>query len=226
MKIKIFLTALLLAVSLITLSSCKHEHEFKDWKIITPSTCTSDGMRMGTCECGATDEQIISAAHTWEKDIPCGAEQGCTVCNETRINPQKHVAVYPSNNCKFCGQAKIDIVKPELPLTVHWRDYKGNIKESFKVTEVNFSSTSEGIVVSWGGEKVLGLPGGESTIYVISYKLYDAEGYLIESDLAYTPGMREGDKVRGQTFTLKGVSEWEKYVLEIRDVIEKAPGTN
>ncbi len=228
MKFKYLLISLLIAISLIILVSCKHEHEFESWTTTKAATCTENGTQEGICEkCGEKDVQEIPASHIWEKGVECGAEQRCTRCDATRTNPAKHILNYSTNTCKNCNKPKVSIKFPELPLTVHRYDSNGNIKETFDVTSLEYELTANGVTIFWGGEKVAGANNNTvSTETYIYFKLYDADSYVIESGFSNTPSIGAGEKVRNQSFVLTKIRDWEEYSLEIKSVSEKEPGTN
>ena len=67
-------------------------HDWGDWIIITPATCTKNGEKMRTCNaCGETEKEIVPAAHTWGEMVtitaPTCTEEGtqkrlCEVCGK------------------------------------------------------------------------------------------------------------------------------------------------
>lgn len=55
-----------------------HVHSFGEWEITTPATCTEAGEKTRTCECGATETEVIPATgHHYEDGVcvDCGAEE-------------------------------------------------------------------------------------------------------------------------------------------------------
>ncbi|MBO5715661.1 MAG: leucine-rich repeat domain-containing protein [Clostridia bacterium] len=69
-----------------------HTHNWSDYVTKTEPTCTSEGMDIRTCNCGAIDEKIISAKdHSFDEwkitlESKCGVEgtesRTCLICNE------------------------------------------------------------------------------------------------------------------------------------------------
>ena len=52
------------------------QHEWGEWEVVTPATCTEDGERSRTCSiCQTVETEAIPAAHTWDAE-----GQYCTVC--------------------------------------------------------------------------------------------------------------------------------------------------
>ena len=67
-------------------------HDWGDWIIITPATCTKNGEKMRTCNaCGETEKEIVPAAHTWDEMVTITAPT-CTV-----EGTQKRL-------CEVCGK--------------------------------------------------------------------------------------------------------------------------
>lgn len=93
------------------LTSCGHEHVWNEWEIIQEATCTKEGIKEHSCECGEIETASISKiSHKWgdwQQDQPCDLFEyiRCTVCgveNEYRIAPKRHN--YDSNG--FCVDCK------------------------------------------------------------------------------------------------------------------------
>ena len=70
-----------------------HTHEYGEWTVTTPATCTEDGVKSRTCVCGATETRSIDATgHSfgeWTVTTPAtctvdGVEsRTCSACGET-----------------------------------------------------------------------------------------------------------------------------------------------
>lgn len=73
-----------------------HEHSFT-YTVITPATCTEDGMGLNECECGESEDVIIPAAHSFVSEITeatCTAPsieiltcEACGTVEETELSP-------------------------------------------------------------------------------------------------------------------------------------------
>ena len=73
-------------------------HDWGDWIIITPATCTKNGEKMRTCNaCGETEKEIVPAAHTWGEMVTITAPT-CTV-----EGTQKRL-------CEVCGKEETDSI--------------------------------------------------------------------------------------------------------------------
>ena len=73
-------------------------HDWGDWIIITPATCTKNGEKMRTCNaCGETEKEIVPAAHTWGEIVTITAP----TCTEE--GTQKRL-------CEVCGKEETDSI--------------------------------------------------------------------------------------------------------------------
>lgn len=125
------------------------DHTYGEWEIVTPSTCTENGVKKHTCiHCGFEQTEIIEPAHEWEDsrtvDIaPSCTEQGedsvhCRNCDERKdikeISPNGHdwsewkTLVEPtitaegkeSRSCNVCG-IKEEKALPKLSGKKEWK---------------------------------------------------------------------------------------------------------
>lgn len=125
------------------------DHTYGEWEIVTPSTCTENGVKKHACiHCGFEQTEIIEPAHEWEAsrtvDIaPSCTEQGedsvhCRNCDERKdikeISPKGHdwsewkTLVEPTitsegkecRSCNVCG-IKEEKALPKLSGKKEWK---------------------------------------------------------------------------------------------------------
>lgn len=125
------------------------DHTYGEWEIVTPSTCTENGVKKHVCiHCGFEQTEIIEPAHEWEDsrtvDIaPSCTEQGedsvhCRNCDERKdikeISPKGHdwsewkTLVEPTitsegkacRSCNVCG-IKEEKALPKLSGKKEWK---------------------------------------------------------------------------------------------------------
>lgn len=125
------------------------DHTYCEWEVVTPSTCTENGVKKHACiHCGFEQTEIIEPAHEWEDsrtvDIaPSCTEQGedsvhCRNCDERKdikeISPKGHdwsewkTLVEPtitaegkeSRSCNVCG-IKEEKTLPKLSGKKEWK---------------------------------------------------------------------------------------------------------
>lgn len=128
------------------------DHTYGEWEIVTPSTCTENGVKKHACiHCGFEQTEIIEPAHEWEDsrtvDIaPSCTEQGedsvhCRNCDERKdikeISPKGHdwsewkTLVEPTitsegkeyRSCNVCG-IKEEKTLPKLSGKKEWKHDK------------------------------------------------------------------------------------------------------
>lgn len=127
-------------------------------------------------------------------------------------------------NCSalYCLPVKdIQLSVESLPIELQQRGYDGSIESKILVTDVQFSvdnslsSSCMTIVVS--GEKTYGKDDG---FYydIVSYKLYDSEGYLSDSGQIYLgTSLSVGDKFKDDSLTIYDLMPGETYTLQLLD---------
>ena len=128
------------------------DHTYGEWEVVTPSTCTENGVKKHACiHCGFEQTEIIEPAHEWEDsrtvDIaPSCTEQGedsvhCRNCDERKdikeISPKGHdwsewkTLVEPTitsegkecRSCNVCG-IKEEKALPKLSGKKKWKHDK------------------------------------------------------------------------------------------------------
>ena len=90
---KILLATLVIAVLLTALCACSHTHEYGEWTVKVPATCTEKGEEVRACACGETETREISLnSHKygeWTVKVPATCtnaateERTCSVCGAT-----------------------------------------------------------------------------------------------------------------------------------------------
>ena len=72
-------------------------HQYGEWKVVKKATCTENGKRVHECaNCGKNEEDIIPAAHIWDKKMTVDKEPTCTEDGSqsihcTQCNAQKDI---------------------------------------------------------------------------------------------------------------------------------------
>ena len=73
-------------------------HDWGEWGVTTPATCTEDGEKTRTCNaCGETEKEVVPAAHIW------GEWETVTNPTCTTDGTQKRV-------CEECGKEETDSI--------------------------------------------------------------------------------------------------------------------
>ena len=137
-----------------------HEHDFGEWTVTIPATCTEEGEEQRTCSCGETETRPIAAkGHTEAIDAavaPTCTEPGqtegkyCSVCHTVLVAQEPVAAVghaYVDGVCTVCGVIGIMVEDGlEFSLSVDGSYYSVSALTSGR-TEVNIPASLHEIPV-------------------------------------------------------------------------------
>ena len=127
-------------------------------------------------------------------------------------------------NCKalYCLPVKgIRVTVSPLPIELQQRGYDGSISSKLNITDVQYTIDSRSGLSSGtftiSGEKTY----GSSSAFnydIISYKLYDHEGYLTNSGQVYIgTSLSVGDKFKDSSLVIYDLTPGEDYSLQLLD---------
>lgn len=136
------------------------DHTYGEWEVVTPSTCTENGVKKHACiHCGFEQTEIIEPAHEWEDSrtvdiVPSCTEQGedsvhCRNCDERKdikeISPKGHdwsewkTLVEPTitSEGKACRACSVCGIKEEkaLPKLSGKKEWKHDEKKHWHVDD-------------------------------------------------------------------------------------------
>ena len=120
----------------------------------------------------------------------------------------------------YADSCSIDM--PITPWFLGNEDYRGNLESSVKITNIRCKIESSydkkvKATIYFSGEKTYDSEGsGYSRPCVIGWKLYDEDGYVVESGTHYTSNMAVGEKFKDSEEYIYRLSPG-KYRLEILD---------
>lgn len=113
--------------------------------------------------------------------------------------------------------ADVQLTAEELPVEIEVKEYDGSTKSVLKITDVSYVYEKEYISqlkVTFSGQKTY----GDSSSYdIISYKLYDSEGYLIESSNIYLKSLDSGDKFKDDSIVVYDITPGESYTIQFTE---------
>lgn len=200
----------------------KHEHSWSEWETVKAATCTEKGEEQHTCDCGEVEKKAVWPEHKWDEKAKCGAEQKCLACGETRINPNNHRDLNSPYDhiCDYCGEAECLIDLPTTPTTLNVYNYNGSLEASVTLTDIKYKMGSTSPIITWSAERTYHENGSNYSDHVqFGWKIYDADGYVVDSGTAYSDGgIKVGEKVRDQSFEIYGLTDWASYKLELYSI--------
>lgn len=199
---------------------CMFGHKnLSNYETITKPTCQEAGVSKRTClDCGEVFEYSMSDtdAHQYQ-NIVCGVSNACTLCGAKTVI-EHQTENYEDKECKHCGQALVSIEFPEFPYSVHCYDLRGNIEQSITITkwEAVYNSGSTYCEIKYNATRTYHKNGANySANGKFAWKLYDADGTVVDSGTEYTDATIEmGEASKGE-FTILELEKWHKYRLEI-----------
>ena len=87
------------------------DHTYGEWEIVTPSTCTENGVKKHACiHCGFEQTKIIEPAHEWEDSRTVDIAPSCTEQGEDSVH------------CRNCDERKD--IKEISPKGHDWSEWK------------------------------------------------------------------------------------------------------
>lgn len=184
----------------------------------------------GTISWDAADTRIAQPEWTrkWDGNYTklkiTGKEAGTTYVTLTNtLNNEKVKIKVTVKSYEDIMAKKVKVtLKNKLPAKFYDYGYSGKLYSSYLLTGFSYDveyrtySNSYKINLYFSGEKTYDTNGkGQSRSVKIGWKLYDEEGYVVDSGTAYTSSLAEGDKFKNQPDYLYDIKEPGKYVLEI-----------
>ena len=87
------------------------DHTYGEWEVVTPSTCTENGVKKHACiHCGFEQTKIIEPAHEWEDSRTVDIAPSCTEQGEDSVH------------CRNCDERKD--IKEISPKGHDWSEWK------------------------------------------------------------------------------------------------------
>lgn len=146
----------------------------------------------------------------------------------TSSNGKVYLTVYKSDivrfdevNCDvlYCLPVKdVQLTCESLPLELNMKDYLGNTESIIQINDVSYNydkkySPQLEIIIS--GVKTYGSKNSDYDI--ISYKLYDSDGYMIDSGIIYLSALSAGDKFKDNSLVIYDITPGTSYTLKLME---------
>lgn len=114
----------------------------------------------------------------------------------------------------------VSVSLPNLPQTISYYGYSGTKYSSCKVTNITYEVSDDDLYLYFTVEKTYDKEGsGHSDSCKVGWKLYDSEGYVVDSGTFYSDSIKVGEKVKGSIeYVWNCIEPGGSYRLEILDV--------
>ena len=146
----------------------------------------------------------------------------------TSSNGKVYLTVYKEDSVRFdevscdvlyCLPIKdVQVTCDGLPIELNLKDYFGNTESIIQINEVSYRFEKEylpQLKITIAGEKSYG--GKNSGYDIISYKLYDDDGYMMDSGSIYLSSLSEGDKFKDDSLVIYDVTPGTSYTLKLME---------
>ncbi len=112
------------------------------------------------------------------------------------------------------------IILPTLPDTIADFSYSGKTTSAVKITNITYEISDDDLYFYFTGEKTYDVEGNKySRSCVVGWKLYDSEGYIVDSGTFYSPNIAVGEKFRDEKeYAWDVIKPGETYTLVISNV--------
>lgn len=177
----------------------------------TKSVASKD---FGDYESEAAGKQYLANVRIPAFDIKSGKSNNGTVY----LTVYKGDAVrFDEVNCTalYClPVADVNLSAEGLPVEIKVKGYDGSTDSVLKITNISYVYEKEytsQLKITFSGQKI---DGNSSSYDIISYKLYDSDGYLIDSSNVYLDSLNAGDKFKDDSIVVYDITPGENYTLQ------------
>ena len=113
--------------------------------------------------------------------------------------------------------ADVELDAKDLPIELEVKGYDGNVESIIRITDVTYvyeKDFTPQLQITFSGQKTVGDTSGYD---IISYKLYDSNGYLTDSGSVYLSNLSAGDKFKDNSIIVYDITPGEKYTLQFSE---------
>ena len=171
----------------------------------------------GDYESQVAGKQYLANIRIPASDIKSGKSNNGTV----------YLTVYKDDDVRFdevnCTAlyclpvADVQLTAEGLPVEIKVKGYDGSTESVINITDVSYVYEKEytpQLKIIFSGEKTYG---NSSSYDIISYKLYDSNGYLIDSSNVYLNSLSAGDKFKDDSIVVYDITPGENYTLQFAE---------
>lgn len=171
----------------------------------------------GDYESKVSGKQYLANVRIPASDIKNGKSNSGTVYltvykgNAVRFDEVNCIALY------CLPVADVQLTAKGLPVEIKVKTYDGNTESVLKITDVSYvyeKGYTPQLKIIFSGQKTYG---NSSSYDIISYKLYDSKGYLIDSSNVYLKSLNVGDKFKDDSIVVYDITPGENYTLQFTE---------
>lgn len=163
----------------------------------------------------AAGEEFLANVRIPEKDIKAGKSQSGTVYFTVH---KGNVVDFNEVNCtaSYCLPiSDVTLSTDPLPTTINCKSYDGSVASKIQIEGVSYVYDKDilpELKITISGTKTYGTNALASDI--ICYKIYDSNGYLVDSGTVYLRALTEGDKFKDDSIVLYDLTPGEMYTIK------------
>lgn len=138
-----------------------------------------------------------------------------TVYNDYVSFAPKTLAIYDNLPLK-----PTKVIMPTLPDTIHDYNWNNNVNSSCKITNITYEISGDDLYLYFTGEKTYDAEGKKySRACSVGWKLYDSDGYIVDSGTFHSPNIAVGEKFKNEkAYAWDVITPGETYTLKIFNV--------
>ena len=111
------------------------------------------------------------------------------------------------------------LLTPSTPSTYHYYSYSGSKYCTVKITSIRYEMSGDDMKIYLSGEKTYDTKGSSySRSCAVGFKVYDSQGYVVQSGTFYSDDLCVGDKFKDDYFWVYDLEIGETYTLELLNV--------
>lgn len=166
----------------------------------------------------AAGERFLANVRIPKSEIAEGASSNGTVYFTVH---KEGVIEFEEVNCTalYClPVSDIELLAGPFPQTINVKGYDGRITSTIQIDDVQYSfdkSYMPVLKITIIGAKTSGTE--KNSIDMISYRLYDSEGYLVDSGNVYLSSLLQGDKFKNDSIIIYDITPGESYSLSLSE---------
>lgn len=180
------------------------------------ATKTVEKDDFSTYESKIAGTQYLANVRIPKKDIEPGKSADGTVFFKVY---QGDWMSFDEVNCEvsYCLPIADVILESKVPVEISVKGYDGKVESVLQIQNVSYEydkETTPTLYITVSGKKM----SGKNSIYdSIAYKIYDSEGYKVDSGSIYLDAISQGDKFKDDSIIFYDVTPGENYRIEFTE---------